>query len=199
MEVRVYDETCNLVSVSVRSSVSNPPALSDGGELRLSQASKNRWRITEYDWDRRVHILATVSSACRPRLSAPEHGLAFVVGCSAVTGDLWYRVLRPDGHALLKAESTSDEVAQSATAGTASTFAIRVVKAAHPLGFNAAFNRADLLHEQIGIYRLSDGARLDSVVTSDFNLADDAYAVSPDGKQLGVVGRSGILLFPLDH
>ena len=59
------------------------------------------------------------------------------------------------------------------------------------------FNRLDVTREEIAVYRSSDGAKLSSVVTDDFVLAQNAYALSPAGDQMAVVGRQSIQFYPV--
>ncbi len=197
LEVRVYDRDWNLVSTSLRSSGTAIPVLSDAGELRVNRLAAGRWKIAEYDWNKTAHELATVHSVCRPLVSALEHELTFVTGCMATSGDVWYRMLRPDGRPLLKAESASDEIVQSAEGSRFGSFAIRVIKAVRPIAVDQPFSRADLLKEEIGIYRSSDGARIGSVVTDDFILAQNSYALSPQGGEIAVAGNQNISFYPL--
>ena len=197
IEVRVYDQNLDLLTAVIRSTRTVPPVLSDGGELRATRVSRGRWKINEYRWDRTEHDVATVKTICRPLLSAPEHGLIFVTGCMSTTGGTWYRMLRADGHPLLKGESPADEIAQSAEGVSGGSFAVRVVKAAKPMNVDQAFNRMDLTREEIGIYGSSDGANLSSVMTDDFILAQNSYALSPGGDQMAIVGKSSILFYPL--
>lgn len=105
-------------------------------------------------------------------------------------------MLGADGHRL-RGESPADEIAQSAEGVSGGSFAVRVVKAAKPMNVDQAFNRMDLTREEIGIYRSSDGANLSSVMTDDFILAQNSYALSPGGDQMAIVGKSSILFYPL--
>jgi hypothetical protein len=111
------------------------------------------------------------------------------------TNGTWYRMLREDGRPLLKAESTTDEIAQTAEGAIGGSFAVRVMKTSTPVDVSQPFSRLDLTQEEIGIYRSSDGAKLSSVVTNDFILAQNSYALSPGGDQMAVAGRDGIQFF----
>ena len=197
LDVRVYDGSLNPISASIRSARSQPPVLSDFGELRVSRVSAGRWKIGEYGWDKTERSLATVRTSCRPLASSPEHGLVFVTGCMASSGRTWYRMLREDGRPLLKAESPSDEIDQTATGSLSGSFAVRVLKATKPITVDDPYDRADLTKEEIAIYRSSDGAKVASVVTDDFILAQDSYALSPTGDQMAVVGKDSILFYAL--
>jgi hypothetical protein len=194
-EVLVYDSNYKLISASIRSSRTLQPVLSDAGELRTVHIKYGRWKIVEYGWDNTERDIATVKSICRPLLSVPETGLTFVTGCMATSGGIWYRMLRSDGHPLLKGESPSDEVAQSAEAAVAGSFAVRIFKSARPLSVDDRFNRSDLTREEIAIYRSSDGSRLSSIATDDFILSEDSYALSPAGDQMALAGKDSILFY----
>ena len=198
LEVQVYDRDWNVVSTSLRPRNSAEPALSGDGELRVTHVSRGRWKISEYGWNRTEHVLATVRSACRPQVSAPVAELTFVTGCMATSGNPWYRMLGADGHTLLKAEAGSDEIVQSSKGGSAGLFAVRVFKAANPMSFDKPFERSDLVKEEIGVYRSANGSRLASVVTDDFILSLNAYALSPTAQQMAVVGKDSIHFYRLD-
>jgi hypothetical protein len=198
LEVLLYDRDLKLISATIRSSQTYPPVLSDAGELRISHLSWGRWKIVEYGWDHTAHDLITVHSACRPVLSVPEHGLTFVTGCSESKEiPTWYRMIGPDGHTLLKGESSANEVAQSADAALAGSFAVRMFRAAQPMNIDQPFNRSDLTLEEIAIYRSSNGSRLSSIATNDFVLAQNSYALSPHGDQMALAGKNAILFYEL--
>jgi len=111
------------------------------------------------------------------------------------SGDIWYRMLRSDGHPLLKGESPATEIAQSAEAAVAGSFAVRVFEANRAISVDERFSRLDLTREEIGIYRSSDGSRLSSIATDDFILAQNSYALSPGGDQMALAGKDSILFY----
>lgn len=197
LDVRLYDGALNLLSESIRSSTGATPVLSDGGELRLMHLNHDHWRIVEFGWNQGQRTLATLRTSCRPLISAPAHGLMFVLGCMVSSNRTWYRMMREDGRPLLKAESAADEIAQTAEAALTGEFAVRVMKTTQPVTLGEPFNPLALTKEEIGIYRSSDGAKLESVVTDDFILAQNSYALSPAGDQMAVVGRDSILFYPV--
>lgn len=195
IEVRVVDKDRTLLFTAIQSSKLPPPVLSDSGEFRLHGDVHTHWKISEYRWDRTEHRIATTTSACRPLLSTPAHGLIFVVGCTS-SGGTWYRMLRSDGHPLLKGESASDEILQYAQGTAGGDFAVRTVKAVHSMSYGQPFRRADLAQERITVYRNQDGAHLASVATADFAMSQLAFALSPNGDQMAVIGDSSILFYP---
>jgi hypothetical protein len=192
LEILLYDHNFKLISATIRSSQTIPPVLSDAGELRVTHLSRGRWKIVEYGWNHVSHDLTTVRSVCRPLLSVPEHGLTFITGCMESSQATWYRMVGPNGRTLLKGESPSDEVAQSADGALTGSFAIRLFKAVRPMTVDQPFNRSDLTLEEIGIYRSSNGSRLSSIATDDFVLAQNSYALSPQGDQMALAGQTSI-------
>ncbi len=196
VEVRVFDGDFHLLLSTHRSSHAQVPVLSDEGELRIHASGKDRWRLAEFRWDQSERTVASVKSTCRPVLSTPEHGLIFAVGCAS-SGGRWYRMLRPDGHPVLKGDSPSDELEQSAVSATDGAFAVRIVKAARAMSYGQPFDRSDLLREQISIYRSSDGVNLQSVSSTDFAVSQQGYALSPGGDQMALVGHDAVLFYTI--
>ncbi len=194
VEVRLLDGDLKPVLTAMRSSETAAPVLTDAGELRVRAGKRGQWRITEYRWDKTERTLASATSACRPILSAPERGVIFAVGCTR-TGGRWYRALGPDGHALLKGESPSDEIEQTAEGTTDGTFAVRIVKTAKPWTYGQPFTREDLLKEEIAVYRGSDGRSVAAVTSDDFTLSQHSFALSPGGDQLSLAGADSILFY----
>lgn len=194
VEVRVFDGDFHLLLTTHRSSHMLVPVLADEGELRVHAAGHGRWKITAYQWDQTEQPVVTTKSACRPVLSTPAHELIFVVGCSA-SGGRWYRMLRPDGHPVLKGDSPSDELEQSALGVADGAFAVRVVKAARAMSYGQPFNRSDLTKEEIAVYRSSDGATLSGVSSDDFAVSQLSYALAPSGDQMALVGHDSILFY----
>ncbi len=194
VEVRLLDGDLKPVLTAMRSSETAAPVLTDAGELRVRAGKRGQWRITEYRWDKTERTVASATSACRPILSAPERGVIFAVGCTR-TGGRWYRALGPDGHALLKGESPSDEIEQTAEGTTDGTFAVRIVKTAKPWTYGQPFTREDLLKEEIAVYRGSDGRSVAAVTSDDFTLSQHSFALSPGGDQLSLAGADSILFY----
>jgi hypothetical protein len=80
VELKVLDADFNLLATVMRSSREVPPVLSNAGEIRIPTIGKNRWRIVEVTWSGQRHVLAQVSSTCRPEASSLPSDLLFVVG-----------------------------------------------------------------------------------------------------------------------
>ncbi len=196
VEVRVFNKERRLIATAVQSSTLPSPVLTDAGELRLSRNGTTHWKIGERRWDGAEHPIATTNSTCMPVLSTPARGMIFAVGCTS-SGGRWYRMLRENGHPLLKGESASDVVALYAEGVDDKDFAVRTVRANRSMAYEQPFRRADLLREQIAIYSSRNGAKLLSVTTRDFILAQLAFALSPSGDQLALIGNNSVLFYPV--
>ncbi len=194
VEVRVLDENFAVVLTAQQSSRTPAPVLSDAGELLIHGDGHTHWKITEYHWNRTEQTIASTRSACRPLLSTPESGLIFAVGCTT-SGGHWYRMLRMDGHPLLKGESASDEIQQAAQAAGEGTFAVRIVKTVRAMSYGQAFSRPDLAQETITVYRSADGTSVAAVTTVDFTLSQMAFALSPAGDQIALMGINSVLFY----
>ncbi len=195
--VHVLGAGFNEVGTAEQSSKASPPVLSDEGELRLNGDGHTHWRLTELQWDHTERGIGLLRSACRPSLSMSGSSMVFAVGCRT-NGGRWYRMLRMDGHSLLKAESLPDEIEQAATGVCGGVFAVRSVKTTKTQSYGQPFLRKDLLEEEFGIYRVQDGKPLSTVHNTDLGFAEKAFALSPSGDQLAVAGRQAILFFTID-
>jgi len=194
VDVRVFDQDFKVILTSRQSSKMPAPVLSDAGEIRVHGDGHTHWKITEYHWDRTERTIAATRSTCRPSLATPQHDLIFAVGC-ATSGARWYRMLRPDGHPLLKGESPSNEIQLDAQGSQDSSFAIRVVRTKVSLSYGQPFKRSDLVEQRIAIHRTSDGGSLATVATDDFALAQMAFALSPSGDQIALLGSKSITFY----
>ncbi len=194
VEVRVFDKDLHLLLSGARSSKMATPVLTDSGELRVHPERGSLWKVSEIRWDRIEHTIANIQSACRPVLSTPVSGLIFALGCTA-TGGHWYRVFRDNGHPLLKADSPSTEIEQSAQGAMAGDFVIRTVETVNSMNYNQPFRPSDLIRETITIYSGANGAHLVTVTSADFAYSQLAFALSPAGDQLALAGHDTIRFY----
>jgi hypothetical protein len=198
IEVRVYDENLNLLLTAPRSAESYQPVLSDLGEIRVRSIGHAHWQISEYRWDHTEHNIARTTSYCRPRISAALSGYLFIVGCDSTPGTRWYRMIGPDGHPVLRAFSPSEEIEQTCSSITSDEFAVRVVRLTTPLAFGQTFRKTDIQHEEVNVYRTSDGRRLFSTAAAEVPLSEQSFALSPNGSQLALIGDSSINFYPIN-
>jgi len=192
IDVYVYDCDLKLLLTAPRSAEAYAPVLSDEGEIRVHSQGRERWRISEYRWDRTECTIARATSKCRPRISASFSGYLFVVGCESSSGIHWYRMLRHDGHPVLKAVSPSEEIEQAFSSVSSQEFAVRVVKVVRAMMPGQPFHKSDLQREEISVYRASDGHRLFSTDAAEVPLVEQSFALSPNGQQIALIGDSSI-------
>jgi hypothetical protein len=195
IDVRLYDSDFKLVFSTRQSSTDRPAILSDFGELRLHPVSPHRWQLDEERWDHTTRHLITTTSYCRPSISAQSSGQLFLAGCTDVAGLRWYRMLRPDGHPVLKRNVTAGEIEHSADTSAPTEFAIRVIKTTQPLYPGKAFNKIDLDSEEISVYRARDGHQIFTTRTGDMPLMVQSFALSPTGHNIALLDNQSISFY----
>ena len=195
VDVQLYDRSFQL-QLTARQTTSNPiPVLADDGEIRVTPAGHDRWHIIDYLWNRSERTIATTTSACHPTISAPIPNTLFLKGCASQPLQNWYRMLRLDGHPILKARGSSQELEQSSSSSNGSEFAIRVVRTLHSKARGDRFHKEDLHEQEISIYRVADGKRLFTTVDPSVSLAEQSFALSPTGHQLAILSNADISLY----
>lgn len=197
VDVRLYDSDFKLLLSASQSSTDRPTILSDSGELRLHAIGDHRWQLDEERWDRSTRPLITSTSYCRPTISAQKFGHLFLAGCADRSGLRWYRMLRPDGHPVLKRSSPLSEIEHSADTAASSAFAVRVVKATKTLYPGDSFNKVDLGSEEISIYRVRDGHQIFTTSTDDMPLMVQSFALSPTGRNMVLLDNKSISFYTI--
>jgi hypothetical protein len=196
-DVQLLDSSLQVELATLQSSLLPPPVLSDAGEIRLNAAGQNRWLIREFRWDHTIHTVATLTSACRPDIATPLPGAVFLIGCSQSPAQNWYRMIRLDGHPLLKGRGSSQEIEQSSSSSNQDAFAVRVVRANVTKSRGDFFHKEDLKEQEVSVYRASDGKRLFFTINSGVSLTQQSFALSPNGAQLAILSNLTISLYPI--
>jgi hypothetical protein len=197
VDIQLFDRDFNVLLTSRQSSTQPAPILSDDGEVRVTSAGNDRWRITEHLWDHTDRIVATTVSGCRPNVSTPLPKLLFMVGCSSSRFENWYRMLRLDGHPILQGHFSPCEIEQSSSSSRQGEFVVRVVHAGQPLHNNDEFRKEDLLKQDFSVYRATDGRRLFLTTTPGVSLVEQSFALSPGGNQLAILSDATISFYPI--
>jgi hypothetical protein len=197
IDIRLFDQNFSLLLSSRQDSSLPPPILSDSGEIRVNASGRNRWRIREFRWDKSEHTIATITSDCHPNLATPLSGSVFVIGCSTSPLQNWYRLIRLDGHPILNGRGSSEEIEQSSSSTSQNDFAVRVVRAYFSKAHGQTFKKNDLKEQEVSVYRASDGKRLFFSLNPDVSLAEQSFALSPDGAQLAILSGVNISLYPI--
>ncbi len=195
VEVRLFDRDFKLILSATRSTSDRATILSDSGELRLHAVNGHRWQLEEERWDGSRQQLVTTISYCRPTISAQKSGYLFLSGCADFSGLRWYRMLRPDGHPVVKTRVPAGEIEQAADTTASTTFAVRVVKTVKPMFPGKAFNKVDLNSEEISVYRTGDGHQIFRTSTGDMPLMVQSFAMSPTGQQMAVIDGQSLSFF----
>ena len=198
VELKVLDADFHILATVMRSSREVPPVLSDEGEIRIPTVGKNRWRIVEVTWTGQRHVLAQVSSTCRPEATSLPPNLLFVVGCDRQSDGKWYRMLRPDGKPVLRGWSSSAELEQTASGSAASSvFALGIAESAKPMNAESSFRLSELKAQYVGVYRVQNGHKLIVFKMPSLLPTLQTFALSPDGLQLAVLQQDQIAFYAL--
>jgi hypothetical protein len=197
VDIQLLDNDFRVVLTVRQSSALPPPVLSAAGEVRINSFGLNHWHIREYGWDHSVRTIAKVISQCRPDLATPLPDAIFVIGCNGSTDQNWYRMLRLDGHPILESHGTSEDLEQTSSSSNEAYFAVRVVRANNAISRGDRFYKQDLKEQEVSVYRASDGKRLFFTASPGISLAEQSFALSPNGTQLAVLSDLTISLYPI--
>jgi hypothetical protein len=197
VDIQLFDKDLRVQLTIRQSSSLPPPVLSDAGEVRVNSSGLNRWLIREYNWNHTVRTIAKVTSQCRPDLATPLPNAVFLVGCDPSTSQNWYRMIRLDGHPILNSHGSSEDLEQSSSSTDQADFAVRVVRANAAISRGDTFYKQDLKEQQVSVYRASDGKRLFFTISPGISLAEQSFALSPNGTQLAIISDLTILLYPI--
>ncbi len=197
IDVSVYDGNFSQILTATQPTTMLAPVLEDSGEIQAHSAEPNRWRISEFRWDGSEHRIAEISSTCQPSLSTPLSGRIFVTGCTPPFTS-WYRLLRLDGHTVLRDHGSSDEMAQAARSTIGTEIAIRVVRT-FQTRLVKAFRTDDLREQEISIYDPADGHLLFTTTAEDMPPTEQTFAPSPNGHEIAVLHKNSIEFYSLEN
>ena len=197
VDIQLLDSNFTVLLTTRQSSSLPPPVLSDAGEIRINSSGHNRWRISEYLWDHTDRTIATTISECRPNIATPLPESVFLVGCTRFPLRNWYRMIRLDGHPILEGHGSSQEIEQSSSSRNELDFAVRVVRTIHAKSRGDVFRKEDLQEQEISVYRAIDGKRLFLTANPGVSLAEQSFALSPNGRQLAVLSDATISLYSI--
>jgi hypothetical protein len=197
VEVRLFDGHLQPLGSWLHSGSLNAPTLSDGGELRLAVNSRqSRWSIMEYGWNNHRRVVATVMSVCRPDLMSLPPNLLLVSGCARIAGERWYRVLGPDGRAVLRMSSPPSDLARYPCGSEAGqVFALDFAEPARSMIHGSAFSASALIAELVTVYDVHSGRRLLTVRLPDPAATEQTFALSPRGDRLAVLSGNQVSIF----
>ena len=117
-----------------------------------------------------------------------------VVGCDH-HDNRWYRVLR-DGKVLLKGASSSSELEPRAFGNAGGDlFVVGIAEAKQTLPSQIVFHPSDLKSERVVLYSVKTGHRILALSVSPVVPAVQAFAISPQEKELAVLTGDRITLY----
>jgi len=197
VEIRLLDGGLQLLGSWLHSGNVNAPILSNDGELRLAVNSRqNRWSIVEYGWNKQRRTVAAVTSVCRPDLMSVPPNLVFVSGCARMTGERWYRMLGPDGRAVLHMNSPPSSLAKYPRGSEAgNVFALGFAEPARSMIPGNSFSASALLDELVTVYDVKAGKRLLALRLPNPAATEQTFALSPGGDRLAVLSGNQISIF----
>ncbi|MDR3741049.1 MAG: hypothetical protein P4L40_18685, partial [Terracidiphilus sp.] len=196
VELRVLDKDFKTIAQGTTSSEIMPPTLLNEGQVNLLAKPKMQFRLALRSWQGQESTLARFSSSCLPAVSSFAPDLLIVRTCNKDEGTQEYRVLRPNGQALLHGKSNPEEMGQEAAGNSQSMrFALRVVHASSAITSGTVFHGTDLESEDVRIYRAVDGKRIAAFRVDSPAPSHGGYALSADGSQLAVLAGSRISLY----
>ena len=138
-----------------------------------------------------------MASDSRPELATPLSDSVFLVGCSNSPLQNWYRLVRLDGHPILTGKGSSEEIEQSSSSTNQSDFAVRIVRAYISKARGQTFQKLELKEQGVSVYLANDGKRLFFSLSPEVSLAEQSFALSPEGTSLAVLSGAKILLYPI--
>jgi hypothetical protein len=197
VEVKILDANLKTLATVVRSSRVPAPVLSNYGEIRILQASRNHWSIVENSWDAQKRNVGIVRSTCRPDVTTFPPNLLFVTGCDQQMGGKWYRVLRPNGKPVLKGWSPTAHLERRIVAPVPDFFSLGIAEAYKSLTPGAPFRSSDIKSERIGVYRSANGERTFEISVASPIPTVQTFSLSPDGSQLAVLKEGQIDLYKM--
>ncbi|MDR3741788.1 MAG: hypothetical protein P4L40_22440 [Terracidiphilus sp.] len=196
VEIRVLDKDFQTVAQATTSSEIMPPALLNDGQVQLLAKPNGRYRLALAPWKGEAKTIARFASACVPEVSSFAPDLLLVATCELNSGTREYRVLRPDGKVVLRAQMDPLMMGQSAQ-GNGRSFAVKILHSSQEVIRGSVFRGTDLDYEEVRVFQSNDGRRLTSVRLPVPPPTHGAFALSPDGAQLAVIADAKVNLYTL--
>ncbi len=194
VDVRLLDQTFNVIAST--STVSNimPPTLLNQGQVILLSQPGQAYRLALNRWDKTSGTLARFESQCTPRQFSIAPDLLFLLSCDLGSDGEAFRVVRNDGKLMLRGRAGPMQAGLDAE-GNGSAFAVKVVTADRDLARGASFTADNLESEELRVYRAADGKRLLSVRVDGPPTSRNSFALSADGSHLAVLSGTEIKIF----
>ena len=192
----MLDSRFRSLTTILRSSRFPPPILLNEGEVHISSIGRIRLQIVESGWSGQRRVLTFASSSCKPQADSIPGNLLFVLGCEGERR--WYRILHDDGKVVLKGQTFSSEVGQTAGGNIGSNaFAIRIAQSTESRSLQSVFKPSELKSSYVAVHRAKNGRRVFSIGVRDLAPTVQAFAISPREDQMALLKASEIAFYQL--
>jgi hypothetical protein len=171
----------------------------DTGLIVTERGVKDRWTVSESDWEARRRQIVRVDSGCPLRVETLPANLILIVGCSLDQARAWYKIVRSNGRTLLTGNVPSNGLLEQADAPTAAgVFAIGIAQASHPVDFGLGIVASDFQNVAVSVYRISDGHRLFVTRSAAGAVNRQSFALSQSGDRLAILSGDDVSLYRID-
>lgn len=171
----------------------------DTGLILTERGLRDRWTVSESDWDGKRRQILHVDSGCPLRVEALPANLILLVGCNMEQSRAWYKIVRSNGKTLLTGNVPSNGLLEQADAPTdASVFAIGIAQASHPVDFDQGVVASDFQNVAVSVYRIADGRRLFATRSASGAINRQSFALSQSGKRLAILSGGDVSLYRIE-
>ncbi|MDQ1452029.1 MAG: hypothetical protein QOK38_1895, partial [Acidobacteriaceae bacterium] len=171
----------------------------DTGLIVTERGLRDRWTVSESNWDAKSRQIARVDSGCPLRVETLPTNLILLVGCSLEQTRAWYKIIRSNGRTLLTGNVPSNGLLQHADAPTgAGVFAIGIAQASHPVDFGQGIVASDFQNVAVSVYRISDGHRLFATRSTNGAVNRQSFALNESGTRLALLSGEELSLYHID-
>jgi hypothetical protein len=171
----------------------------DTGLIVTERGLRDRWTVSESDWEAKRHPIARVDSGCPLGVETLPTNLILIVGCSLDQTRAWYKIMRSNGRTLLNGNVPSNGLLEYADAPTgAGVFAIGIAEASHPVDFVQGIVASDFQNVAVSVYRISDGHRLFATRSANGAVNRQSFALSESGDRLALLSGDQVSLYRID-
>jgi hypothetical protein len=187
------------LNVETTTRLQSLPTLSevlDTGLIVTERGLRERWTVSESDWEARRRQIVRVDSGCPLRVETLPTNLILLVGCSIDEAHAWYKIVRSNGRTLLTGNVPSNGLLEHADAPTgAGVFAIGIAQASHPVDFGHGIVASDFHNVAVSVYRISDGHRLFATRSASGAVNRQTFALSESGERLAILSGADVSLY----
>jgi hypothetical protein len=195
-DLTVLDGHLNVIGTRPLHAHPDIPAVLDTGLLVADPEARSRWKIQEIRWNGKQHTIVEERSPCPLRVNALPTNLILLAGCSADAAHPWYKIIRPDGKALLKGTASANGWLEDAEALAArKLLAIGVVEATRPVNFDDGMYAWEFQKLAVSIYSSINGQRLYATGPLKGTANRQSFALNQNGDQLAVLSGEEISLY----